>query len=392
VTRNESSRPLACVIGEIDLVRSLGLAGIQCAVVSPPGDFTRYSRFAQVKLPWADSWRAPEELVEILLAFGRAQPDKPVLYYNGDWHLLVVSRFREQLEQVFRFVVPDPELVEDLVDKSRFLSLSERLDLPVPRSRTVAASDEAPELGELRYPLVLKPLTRLQETWSPLASAKVIQLDTPEELADAWPQVARAGVEVMIQEAIPGPESLIESYHAYVDSDGDVAAEFTGRKLRTYPARHGYSTALVVTAAADVAELGRDILRRIGFRGVAKVDFKRDPLDGSLHLLEINPRFNLWHHLGARAGVNLPEIVYRDLVGLPRPELRAARPGTRWISPWRDLVAARGDGIGILRWLPWAISCEAKCAISWDDPLAFVGACAYRARRRLSRGAMAHAG
>jgi predicted ATP-grasp superfamily ATP-dependent carboligase len=262
----------------------------------------------------------------------------------------------------------------------------------VPRSLRVTAGDGLPQLGELRYPLVLKPLTRLQETWSPLASAKVIQLDTAEELAEAWPLVAGAGVEVMIQEAIPGPESLVESYHAYVDPDGNVAADFTGRKLRTYPARHGYSTALVVTAASDVAELGREILRRIGFRGVAKVDFKRDPADGSLHLLEINPRFNLWHHLGARAGVNLPEIVYRDLVGLPRPRAGEARPGTRWISPWRDFVAARADGIGALRWLPWALSCEAKCAISWDDPLPFVGACAYRARRRLSRRSTTRAG
>src|SRR5215470_19812901 len=38
--------------------------------------------------------------------------------------------------------------------------------------------------------------------------------------------------------------------------------------------------------------------------GVAKPDFKRAP-DGRLLLLEINPRFNLWHHLGAVAGVNL---------------------------------------------------------------------------------------
>ena len=43
----------------------------------------------------------------------------------------------------------------------------------------------------------------------------------------------------------------------------------------------------------------------LGLRGVAKLDFKRTAA-GELVLLEVNPRFNLWHLPGAVAGVNLP--------------------------------------------------------------------------------------
>ena len=60
------------------------------------------------------------------------------------------------------------------------------------------------------------------------------------------------------------------------------------------------------------------IVERLALTGVAKLDFKRDP-QGNLRLLEINPRFNLWHHAGAIAGVNIPALVYADLAGLPRP-------------------------------------------------------------------------
>jgi D-aspartate ligase len=35
----------ACVIGSMDLVRPLALAGIRCAVVVPRGDVAAYSRF-----------------------------------------------------------------------------------------------------------------------------------------------------------------------------------------------------------------------------------------------------------------------------------------------------------------------------------------------------------
>jgi len=109
-------------------------------------------------------------------------------------------------------------------------------------------------------------------------------------------------------------------------------------------------------------------VQRLNLRGVAKVDFKRGP-DGRLHILEINPRFNLWHHLGAVSGVNLPALVYADAVGLPRPVVRAARAGVCWCLLWHDIVVAGETGIPLASWLPWALHCEAKSAVAWDDPM-----------------------
>jgi D-aspartate ligase len=377
-----SDHPLACVIGEIDLVHALGLAGIFSVVVSPPGDFTRYSKFTRDSIDRVDALRNPEELAERLLEWSRRQPSKPVLYYNGDWDLLAVSRHREQLSEGFRFVVPDQELVEDLVDKTRFQRLAEKQELPVPRSVVLGAGTEQADL-DLRFPVVVKPVTRNHASWKPIARAKVAQCDTSEELTDLLTRLEEAGVDVLVQEFVPGPESLIESYHVYADEEGTIVGEFTGKKIRTYPEHHGYSTALVLTAAPDVRELGRDIVNRIDLHGVAKIDFKRDAEDGRLHLLEINPRFNLWHHPGAAAGVNIPELVYRDLVGLPRQQVTTARAGVRWCSPWRDAQAVWTQRVPLRSWIPWMLSCETKCGFSWDDPLPFPRACTYVALEKL---------
>jgi D-aspartate ligase len=377
-----SGHPLACVIGEIDLVRALGLAGIYSVAVAPPGDFTRYSRFTRDSIDRVDALRRPAELVERLLEWSQGQPEQPVLYYNGDWDLLAVSRHRKQLSAGFRFVVADEELVEDLVDKTRFQQLAEKHELPVPRSVLSGAGSSPAEL-DLRFPVVVKPVTRNHANWKPIARAKVVQCDTRDELDALLARLEEAGVEVIVQEFVPGPETLIESYHVYVDEAGAVAGEFTGKKIRTFPEHHGYSTALVLTNAADVAELGRDIVGRIDLRGVAKLDFKRDPEDGSLHLLEVNPRFNLWHHPGAAAGVNIPELVYRDLVGLPRRPAATAKAGVRWVSPWRDAQAVWTQHVPLRRWIPWMLSCEAKCAVAWDDPLPFPRAVGYRALEKL---------
>jgi D-aspartate ligase len=369
--RRSGPRPPACVLGDIDLVRTLGLSGIPSIVVAPPGAPARCSRHTRGTLPWADAWERPDEVVETLLRFSEAAPEPPVLFYQDDAALLLISRHRDRLRHAFRFVIPEAELVEQLVDKSRFQALATRLRLPVPAARAFQPSTDpaaSPESLGLGFPIILKPLTRLPSRWEPVAGAgKAVRVDSLDALRAIWPRLAGAKLSVLAQELIPGPEHRIESYHVYVDADGEIVGEFTGRKIRTWPVAFGDSTAVEITDTADVAALGRELVRRLDLRGVAKFDFKRGP-DGLLYLLEVNPRFNLWHHVGARAGVNLPALVYRDLTGEPRLPVARARAGTRWCKPWKDVLAARTAGTPLWRWLPWWVGCDAQSGFAWDDP------------------------
>jgi predicted ATP-grasp superfamily ATP-dependent carboligase len=296
-----------------------------------------------------------------------------VLYYESDGDLLLVSRNRKQLGEVFQFVLPDQMLVEDLVDKERFQELAQRLNLPVPAARRLhpRGDVEVEKLG-LQYPVVIKPLTRRPEIWRAVApEGKALRISSAAEFTRILPTLADSGVAVLAQELIEGPETRIESYHVYVDDQGEIVGEFTGRKIRTYPVEYGESTALVTTDAPDVVSLGRELVDRIGITGVAKFDFKR-AADDRLFLLEINPRFNLWHHLGSLAGVNLPALVYGDLTGRTRSSRLRARPGLSWCRLWQDVQAAKASRIPLRKWLPWALRCDAKRLLTWDDPKPFI--------------------
>lgn len=369
MNRRSDFRSMACVMGDMNLVRPLGLAGVSCAVVAPLGDPTTYSRFVRVVLPWESFSKNLDGLADRLLRFGAAQEEPPVLFFEEDSHLLFVSRYRERLGEAFRFILPEAALVEDLVDKTRFQPLAERLGLPIPASRRIRpCPGSAPVSIDLRFPVVIKPLRR-RSPWDLIAgNSKAIELATEKAFRELWPRLASNEMDLLVQEMIPGPESCIESYHVYVDHQGEIAGEFTGRKIRTYPPSCGHSTALQTTDAEDVAVLGRALVRKLDLHGVAKFDFKRDP-DGVLHLLEVNPRFNLWHVLGARAGVNIPAIVYADLTGQSRPPSAKARPGVRWCTLPSDLFAARAIGLPMWSWLPWVIRCEVTSHINWDDPV-----------------------
>jgi D-aspartate ligase len=183
-------KALACVIGGMDLVRPLGLAGIRCAVVAKPGSPALYSRFTQVALHWDHSAENMDKLVEALISFGAAQLERPVLFYETDAHLLLVSQYRERLAQVFRFVVADSLLVQNLVDKARFYALAERLQLQIPATRCISPVEGSkPTDIDLLFPVIIKPVTR-RESWRAIGgSYKALQVDNPKTLKELWSRV-----------------------------------------------------------------------------------------------------------------------------------------------------------------------------------------------------------
>ncbi|MDP8968235.1 MAG: ATP-grasp domain-containing protein [Actinomycetota bacterium] len=379
---SENPNPRACVLGDVDLVRALGLGAIRSVVMAARTDPACYSRSVDAILEPIDSAQEPERMLDSLLAFARRQHERPVLFYDNDWDLLLVSRHRARLRDAFRFVVARPEMVEALVDKALFQTLARDLELPVPAAQRMAPTDDADSLGSLRYPIVAKPLTRHAATWPALLLGKAVLIEDEQALRSLQRVAREAHLEMLVQEHVPGPETRIESYHVYVDDTGAIAGEFTGRKLRTYPVVHGISTAVAITDSHEVRTLGRELVRRLDLRGVAKLDFKRGT-DDRLYLLEVNPRFNLWHHPGALAGVNLPALVYADLLGRPRPPVSPARAGVAWCNLAYDARAARQAGMGPLRWLASAVRSEAKSGFAWEDPLPLPRAVLCRLRDQL---------
>lgn len=374
--RSEQRR-VAVVLGGMDLLQPLVRLGIPCVVVSSASDPVRRSLFAREWIPY-DSTGGEDQLVARLLSWAQGSDRRGTLFYEHDEHLLAVARHAPALRKWFSFVCAEPALVEDLVDKSRFAQLADRLGLPVPTTLVCNPHDAPPEVA---WPVVVKPIRRAP-AWSEVErSGKAVECPDAASLHRLWPRLRGLGGSVLVQELVDGPESQIESYHTYVGPDGEVRGEFTGVKVRTWPPRYGYTTALEVRARPDVAGLGRAIVAKLGLTGVAKLDFKRR-LDGSLALLEVNPRFNLWHNAGAASGCNLPGMVWSEVTGQPVPATAPADE-VRWCDPLRDLRAARAHGVAWNDWLRWLRSCDVRSSFVARDPLPGAALVALSIRRRL---------
>lgn len=385
------------VLGDLNLIRCLGRVGVPVTAALPElPNPAQYSRYCERVVPIPDGQDQPEAVARALMALPWPKETHPSLFYQGDHDLLVVSRYRDLLAEKYRFLVPPADLVEDLVDKSRFLQLSLRLGLPLPRTRIV---EPGPEMGQVldawdSFPCIIKPALRTHWFDSSLSETtqgpqKAILLADRAALEPLREPLARHHTALIFQEWIPGGEEQILSYHAYVRPDGEYVAGFTGRKIRTYPRDMGMSCYVEVTDDPRVHCLGREIMARLGFYGTLKIDFKEDPRDGRLYMLEINPRFNLWDYPAAVAGANIPALVYRDLNGLDWPLSTTARPGMRWLSLYKDIRAFRGyhraGELGLAGWLRSLCAPSVYDAFAWEDPVpgaaAFWQQCGKLARR-----------
>ncbi len=377
--------PGAVLHGDVNMLRCFAGAGVRTVVLaSSPDSPSFYSRHCGQRRLIADCGVDPEGALADLRALGRLLPGRPVLYYGDDAMLLLVSRNREELGERFRFRLPDAPLVEALVDKLRFAALARELALPVPRTVASAEHRTAAEIARvLPAPWILKPFCHLG--WRTSAAVlglgvgpvKALHAGDLAELERMLARIESFSSDFVVQERIPGGEEQVYSFHAYLDGQRRALGHYVGRKIRTYPRSAGVSTYLELCDEPELTRLGLDVLARLGLEGVVKLDFKRDPRTGRFYLLEVNPRFSLWNHLGAASGVNLPLLAYRDLAGLPAPAAQAARTGVRWLSLADDArtfvrsFAPAGE-LSLWGWLASLRGPKVYDVFAWDDPSPFV--------------------
>jgi len=340
----------------------------------------------------------PASALAALVAYGNSRPEPPVLFYQGDDDLLMVSRGRKALERCFRFILPEVEMVEALVDKRRFAALARRLELPVPETIEIERGKDLLEsvAGWNRFPCILKPVMRSHWFSSPFVkqtlgnTSKAIRVDTRSRLEALLPLIAGHDTDFILQFLVEGGEDRVLSYHAYVRPGGEIVAEFTGRKIRTTPRTYGLSSYVEIRNDADVIRAGRSIVEKLGFSGVVKMDFKSDARDGRMYLFEVNPRFNLWHHPAALAGVNIPLLVYRDLLEPgSAPSGTAPRTGVRWMHAQNDLRAfgehRAAHEIDGMTWFRQLLSADVVEDAELDDPLPLVFDLAQTAERQAKK-------
>ena len=297
-----------------------------------------------------------EELVLLLEDFGPSLGQKAVLFPCTDLSVLMLSRHRQRLERWYSIALPDPEVVETLMDKVRFCNFAKEAGLPIPGTFFLSSRQEAEQAtGSLTFPCILKPPIKTP-MWESHTKAKVYKASSPGELLKLYDQCSQWADLLMVQEWVEGKDANLYSCNCYFDDQSEPLVTFIARKLRQWPPETGTSCLGEECRNDIVLEESIRLFRSVHYRGLGYVEMKRDDRSGKHYIIEPNIGRPTGRSAIAEAGgVELIYTMYCDLAGHPLPVNREQTYGSvKWIYLRKDIQSAlyywrRGD-LSLLDW------------------------------------------
>jgi predicted ATP-grasp superfamily ATP-dependent carboligase len=381
--------PVSTGIG-LGILRDLGRRGVPLiALDNEPGSIGLASRFA-IPLTCRDPRYDEEGLIDDLERLGEALPQRAVLFPGFDDHVWVFSRHADRLSRFYILPFARWNVMERLADKELQMQAAWDAGVDTPRTVFVHGPDDLERAAaEVPFPALFKPL-RHQEMRRRFG-VKVVLAPTAADLEQAY-EKARVCGPLMFQEVIPGDDQDFYTYGAYLDASSRPLGQFVSRKVRQHPRSWGESRIAESLWVDEVAEVSLRLLGELAYHGVSGTEFKRDPRDGHLKLMEVNARHWLHHRLATAAGVDLSWIAYSDALGRPVEGARQT-DGVRWLDFPREAhdslaeLARRQMTAGTF--LAGLRNVKVDAVFSFDDPapalLEMSRDTAKRARREVVR-------
>lgn len=359
---------------DLSFVRSLSRHGIPTILIVELRQLGSFSRYGlRIRMPAVED--EPQAWLEILEVVGSLLGAPPVLFALSDALCAFVSRNAESLRHSFRFVLPDEESVNRILDKRQQYSLAEAAGIQVPPTFYPEDGEELVGLAsKIDYPVILKPYTA--HVGRPtISNRKVLVVHSADELISGFSNCTTSEARFMVQKIVPGKDDAIFWYSGFWDKHGREQAWFTVQKLRQFPPGFGDGSFQQTLEVPAVLQQSRRLLEAFRYRGLVMVEFKLDARDGSYNLMEINPRTVSGNQLGISAGVDLPWIAYRNLAGLDPVEMlqRRFQPNVKYVNEEWDVQAfailRKSKQLTLFSWIRSLQGVRSWALFAWDDPL-----------------------
>lgn len=308
----------------LNIVRELGRAGVPVIGIahtaSAIGLKSKYLHRGLV----VHNPRSPE-LVQTIQLIGGEFGSCPLLTVS-EVNMLWLAEHRNAMAPVFP-VLPDPRALATVLDKSATLSAAAASGIDIPRTwQPMSHDDIAPLLREVSLPAILKwsdpnaiaPLLATHRL--PLLKAEYV--NSVIELRSALSRYHEVGAWPLIQEYCAG-YGLGQFFYM---KNGHAVRTFQHRRVAEWPPEGGFSSvcdALPLSEHADSQQRSIELLRRIGWSGLAMVEYRYDPKLRKARLMEINGRFWGSFPLAFYCGAAFALLAYLDATGKPLDQLAA---------------------------------------------------------------------
>ena len=368
-----NARVPAVVVGAgingLGVARSLARARVPAWIVDSdsrqPGMHTRVAR------PWVVAEMQGKALVEGLrsLVLSKFSNLRPVLLLTQEESVKAVSRYREELEPIYRFTLPEKDVVDTLLHKQGFQRLAEDLHAPIPPLVHICSLQDLPQLKALQFPVVIKPGER--HAGYSHAFKKAYRIGDKVEAEQLINRILLVIPDVVVQEWIEGADSDIFFCLQYIRQNGIVAAAFTGRKIRSWPPQVGGTASCTAApeSAGELEEMTTRFFKSAGVVGLSGMEYKRDAHSGAFRMVEPTiGRTDYQEEVATLNGINLPYAAYCAELDISVMQPVATQRPLVWRDRTADSQSAAAQKQSIQQGIPdGGVVVEALWR--WHDPM-----------------------
>jgi len=375
-------------VNALAVARALGRNGVPVTVVAE-GSAAPEARSRYILDLWLNG-AGDEALCDLLLERGQSLSDRPVLFPVTDSSVRAVASHLGDIAWRYRVGMPEPDLVEALLDKRRFAQLALDLGLPAPRTFFVDRPEQMPDvIRRATYPCILKPQSKSQ-AYQATGAKKAYHLQDGRHLLETYRTFCHAEPRVVVQEWVPGGDNEVHFCLQYYDAQSRPLVSFCGHKIRQWPPHCGGTASCEPVGSGELEALSTAFFQRVGFQGLCSMEFKRDPRDGTFKMIEPTVCRTDWQSGVADInGVPIPYVAYRDLAGLPPLHCVRRQQPVKWVHLSSDRQSAdyyreRGE----LTWARWLGSIRPPVRGAYwalDDPLPYLSVLAGKVCAKLVR-------
>jgi predicted ATP-grasp superfamily ATP-dependent carboligase len=229
------------------------------------------------------------------------RPDILMPVFDPGWS--VIYEYHEEYAHLTT-IVPNPgrDLFEDLLDKGRLADYAEKHGVSIPKTFRPLTLDEAIGLKtHLSFPMLLKPPK----------SVSGVGIQRVDSVSDFVAALKRSHEIPIIQEYIEGEDLELTILCNY----GEPIAGSEYLSIRNAPLPYGPPVACRTIQDDTLMGIGTGFLRKIGYHGVAHLDFRRDQRDGQPKLLDFNARLAGTNEISLFSGVDFAFMLYQLALG-----------------------------------------------------------------------------
>jgi predicted ATP-grasp superfamily ATP-dependent carboligase/protein-tyrosine phosphatase len=282
------------------VVRSLAISGFSVDMASPwyRRTINFFSRYIRKRMVYVSHQEDPAKFREFVNDMSH-QYD--VLLPIAEDTEFEISKFKNFLSKGCLIPIPDTKSLEVANDKKKTLEVASACGVSVPL--TLIPKDEstlAQDISRFRFPVIIKLSTEFNAPISP----RYRIARSLEELIEAHRFLANYGTPIVQEYVMGAGVGAFCLFNQY----SELIAGFTHRRIIEYPIEGGFSTFAESTLDREALKTSSKLLEALEWKAVAMVEFKRKA-DGTLILMEINPRFWGSISLAIFSGIDFPRML-----------------------------------------------------------------------------------